>query len=62
LFKLYNAFSFYSLAVALSDEDYTRIRQLFLRDMCQKLLAGDRAASFSFCIGIVALHDSATPV
>ncbi|XP_076461523.1 uncharacterized protein LOC143294012 [Babylonia areolata] len=43
------------LAVLTGDPEYTRFRQLFLRDLCRRLLNGPRSHSFQFCFSILAL-------
>ena len=45
----------FGVAVLTGDADYTRFRQLFLRQMCQRLLSGPRSNIFQFCFSLLAL-------
>lgn len=42
-----------ALAILQGDDDYTRLLQLFLRDMCQRLRNDSRTDFSSFCVGIL---------
>ncbi|KAK7113297.1 uncharacterized protein [Littorina saxatilis] len=42
-----------ALVVRTGDPDYTRFRQIFLRQLCNNLLNGPRAAEFSFCFSLL---------